>query len=217
MIEKLFELLAPDECIVCGVEGKCLCEECEPRTLVAKKQCCVFCNKLSESGRTCSNCIRKFKLSGARILCRYDATTKELIGEMKYKNKRSIARYFGNLLPLDLPLKDPLICYVPSDGPTRRSRGYDHAQIIAKTYAKKLQLKPSELLIRIKHSPQVGKGRIGRLKNVEGNFVTKKQVANRNIILVDDVVTTGATISECAKVLKKSGAKSVWAVAIAKK
>lgn len=73
-----------------------------------------------------------------------------------------------------------------------------------------------KVLIRQVHSRQVGKSRTERLKNTKGNFVVAQNVKGLDLLLIDDVITTGATISECASVLKEAGAKSVTALAIAK-
>ncbi len=213
MIEKLFQIIAPDVCVVCTDEGQCLCTSCSNELLIRKKPACPLCNKLNESGKTCNSCYSKSKLRGASISYRYEGVVKELVWAMKYENKRSIARYFSG----KLDKLDGIVCYVPSDGKTRRMRGYDQAEIIARSYAKSYSLPFSQSLIRIKHTRQVGKGRAERIENTKDNFVVLGDVLGKEIILVDDVITTGATVSECARVLKRAGAKSVWAIAIAKK
>lgn len=216
MLEKLIEFIATDECLVCSKEGLCLCEGCAPAVLVAKKQSCVFCNALNETGKTCQNCFRKHSLSGATIAYRYEGTVKELIAQMKYQNRRSVARFFAAKLPQKLVEQGYVVCYVPADGPARRRRGYDQSAILAQSYARLAGAKAHNLLYRQKHSSQVGKGRTNRFASVKGNFLASGRVDGKRILLIDDVITTGATTSECAKVLKAAGAKSVWALAIAK-
>ena len=122
---------------------------------------------------------------------------------MKYRGQRSTARYLAGELTLPHSKARSIVCFVPSDGRSRRRRGYDQAEIIAKHYAT--------------HIRQVGLSRVGRFKNVAGNFTVRGRPESRHIILVDDVITTGATISECAKELIRAGASSVWAVAAAKR
>ncbi len=217
MIEKLFELIAPDECLACGAEGSCLCTSCAKVHLSLKKPACVMCNALNNNNRVCVCCRTKTNVYGASIAYRYEGITKELVGKMKYEGRRSIARYFAGKLPKADMGKDTIVCYVPCDGPARRARGFDQAELIAKHYAKLNHLQFRNLLIRIEHKKQVGQKRQERFKNVEGNFVSRSNIGDSSVMLIDDVVTTGATISECAKTLRSAGAKKVWVVAIAKK
>jgi ComF family protein len=212
MLEKLFEIISPDICVVCKNEGKCLCNNCMSQTLIYKKPACVFCNELNDTGKTCNRCYKKHPIRTAEISFRYEGALKELIWAMKYENKRSHARYFAGLL---MP-SSGIVCFVPSDGTARRKRGYDQAEILANNYAKLHKLEFKKLLSRQTHSRQVGKNRAERLKNTKGNFVVAQNVKGLDLLLIDDVITTGATISECASVLKAAGAKSVTALAIAK-
>ena len=213
MIEKLFQIIAPDTCLVCQQEGCCICKDCEKAKLVTKKPACPICNSLNNDWRTCNNCYRKTDLRGAYVAYRYESEIKDLIWAMKFENKRSIANYFAE----KLGLLEGVVCYVPSDGRTRRTRGYDQAELIAKRYAKINNLPLERALLRLKHTRQVGKGRAERIKNISGNFLATKDMNGKNVILIDDVITTGATVSECAKVLKQAGAKNVWALAVAKR
>jgi len=212
MIEKLLEIINPDTCLVCSIEGKCICDGCANERLILKKPACFLCNQINENGKTCKNCYSKSKISASAIAYRYEDVVKKLIWSMKYENKRNVARFFAH----KLQKYDGVVCYVPSDGKTRRSRGYDQAEIIARTYAKINNLDFQKILIRTRHSHQVGKNRVERIKNIQGNFLASKNVEQKKVILIDDVITTGATVSECARILKKAGAKSINVVAIAK-
>ncbi len=216
MLERLLNIIAPDECLVCGKEGLCLCPKCALSTLVAKKPACVVCNRLNNTGKTCSGCYNKTKLSGASISYRFEGQTKELIYAMKYLGKRSVARYLAGQLPAIKNSADMILSYVPSDGKTRRQRGYDQAELLARSYAKLNGLQFATVLTRACHTKQVGLSRARRLQNIQGNFVCYKDVAGKSIVLIDDVITTAATVSECSKTLKESGAKRIWALAIAK-
>lgn len=217
MIEKLFELIAPDECLGCGTEGKCLCLDCEELLAIKKVSACVMCNQQNTDNRVCNRCRAKTYVSGASIAYRYSGITKDLISRMKYENGRSIARYFASKLPKVENDSQVIVCFVPCDGPSRRARGYDQAELIAKHYARFNHLKYKNILLRIEHKKQVGRSRQERFKNVQGNFEAKGDIRGLNVILIDDVITTGATISECANTLRLAGARKVWAVAVAKK
>jgi ComF family protein len=213
MIEKLMEFIAPDECLNCGKEGVCLCDECKSLVLTNKKPACAICNRLDERGKTCSSCYAKSKLSGASIAFRYEGVAKDIVKGLKFENKRSYARFLSRQLPR---LDADIVCFVPSDGKTRRSRGYDQAEMLAKNYSKYNHLEFKKVLIRNSHTRQVGLNRNQRIQNIKDNFVVNYNVAGKSLLPVDDVITTGATISECARVLKDAGAKNVWALAVAK-
>jgi len=212
MLEKIFEIISPDTCVVCEKEGTCLCVECSKKHLHYKKPSCVFCNALNDDGRSCRACYAKAKVSKTFITFRYEGIVKDLIWAMKYDNKRSYAKELASYLSFE----EGLVCFVPSDGKTRRRRGYDQAELLARHYSKIHNLKFSKVLIRKKHISQVGKSRKERMQNTLGNFVVAKNVLGVKIILIDDVLTTGSTAKECAKVLKEAGAKSVNVVALAK-
>jgi len=216
MLEQLLNIIAPDECLVCGKEGVCVCKTCSESSLLAKKPACVMCNQLNTTGKTCPNCYSKSALSGASVAYRYEGTAKDLIFAMKYQNHRGAIRYLAERLPDPKYQLGAIVSFVPSDGRSRRQRGYDQAELLARHYAKANGMEFAAILVRVKHTKQVGQSRGNRFKNIQGNFICHKSVIGKTIILVDDVITTGATVAECAKVLKLVGAKRVWAVAVAK-
>lgn len=219
MLEKLITLLAPPCCHGCGQEGSSLCIGCEAE-LPKKVASCVFCNKLSADGKTCQNCYRKMPLRGAFVLWRYDGVVKHMILRLKYDNDRAIAADIAPLLAQNFPLDSfDMVTCVASDGRALRARGYNPAELLAKAIARSSSIPFQPTLIRVKHQKQTKLSRQQRLSAVRDNFVviSPHRVAGRRILLVDDVITTGATAGECARVLKQAGAKQVWAVAIAKK
>ena len=213
MIEKILEIIAPDTCLVCFKEGLGICQDCADIHLVTKKPSCVVCNKLNTDGKTCKNCFLKSKLSGAGISYRYEGIVRDLVWGLKYENKRSYARLLAIMLPFRAA---DIVCYVPSDGKTRRSRGYDQAELLARNYAKNNKLFFSKVLLRQSHIRQVGLNRAERIQNTKDNFICIADVKDKRILLIDDVVTTAATVSECARTLSSAGAKEVWVVAVAK-
>jgi competence protein ComFC len=118
-----------------------------------------------------------------------------------------------------LDFKNCLIIPVPLSAKRRRWRGFNQAEIIAKVFANNYGLEMDDKnLIRVKHKkPQAKLNEIRRLENIKDCFDWRGGDLNKkNIILIDDVVTTGATLNECAKVLKAHGAGEVWALVIAK-
>jgi len=118
-----------------------------------------------------------------------------------------------------LNFNENLVIPVPLSKKRLRWRGFNQAELIAQKVAEKYNLKlDNKNLIRIKHKkPQAKLNEIHRLENIKGCFSWQGENLNKkNIILVDDVVTTGATLNECAKILKANGAGEVWGLVVAK-
>jgi ComF family protein len=115
----------------------------------------------------------------------------------------------------------PLLVPVPLHRSRRRSRGFNQAELIARAALKYLpshfEFAPAVLIRRRETISQVGLSREERMENMRDAFrVSDPSVQGRNVIVVDDVMTTGTTLSECARVLKQAGAEKVWAATVAR-
>lgn len=148
----------------------------------------------------------------------------KIIHALKYENKIYLGQFLGKFLAKELydkinNWKADLIIPIPLHSLKKAQRGFNQSNYIAKGIAKILNIPvENSVLKRIRYTEsQTKKNLIERKVNVEGAFKVKrsKKVQNKKIILVDDVITTGATISECARQLKKFGAKNIFAVSIA--
>lgn len=220
MLQKLIEFIAPPDCSVCSRPGQNLCKDCLETATVPKVPSCYFCNRLTLDGRACPVCVRKTSLRGAYILWRYEGAAKDLVHRLKYANDRAVARLMASQAIKEFSLEGyDLVTFVASDGAALRRRGYNQAELLAGAVAKQARLPHRNVLLRIRHIPQTHLSRAKRLAGVKDNFVCfrPKEVAGKKVLIVDDVVTTGATMNECARVLSAAGAKSVWGLAIAKK
>ncbi len=148
----------------------------------------------------------------------YDGILKEAIYQLKYSGLRNLARPLSGLL-LQLPLPDAdLIVPVPPDRYRLKNRGFNHTSLIARYLSKRLKM-PLVIdgLIKIKATPQqINLKREERLKNLKRAFRAVKSFSGKRILLIDDVITTGATASECARALLLAGASEVYLVAIAR-
>jgi ComF family protein len=162
-----------------------------------------------------------------------DSFVRRALWAVKYDGNRTIARLFAALLyehmleiifeaTLFNNFTDPIIIPVPLSKERRKERGWNQAELIAKELIKlypQSELR-TDILLKIKHTaPQTKLSRDERLKNLRGCFwIPEHQVAflkNKNIILIDDVVTTGSTIIECRRTLLESGVRQVLAFTIA--
>jgi competence protein ComFC len=219
VVESLISVISPTCCIICNKQGYIICEQCSKEHIVQRKPACFWCNRLQPTGRTCSSCSAKTYLNGAVIPFRLDGPIQELIHRLKYNGDRAAGRYFAFVLSSQLPRGNfDCVSYVASTGTSQRRRGYNQAHIIAREVSSVTGIRLQNSLLRKAHIDQIGLNRKQRLNSVQNNFVlTSHPVANKRILLIDDVMTTGATLNECARVLKGGGAKSVWALAVAKK
>lgn len=217
-IESLMSIIAPEQCKYCQKEGQVICQECFAQHIALRIPACFWCNTLTPYGNTCMRCRRKTSIVGSTIPFRLQDTLRDCIFELKYYGNRSVANTLAKHIVLDKKQRTyDVITYVPSSGRSQRRRGYNQAQLLARALARHIQLPCKELLLRTTHIDQIGLTRAERLAAVQDNFVVKKDLAGLSILLVDDVVTTGATLNECGLQLKRAGARRIWGVAVAKK
>lgn len=154
----------------------------------------------------------------------YDEEMKALIENFKYKRKRRLGSFLSELLSeslLDsakLPRADFIVA-VPLHKRKLRERGFNQSKIIASQLSEKLGIPAlSDSVIRKRNTrTQTGLSREERRKNVKDAFklTGKVDLKGRRLLLVDDVLTTGATMSECARTLKSAGAERIWGVTLA--
>jgi len=142
-----------------------------------------------------------------------------LIGLYKFERVRSAYLVLGDLLVAVLPdlPDDVVVVPVPTVPSHIRQRGYDHTLLLARRLARSKHLKLSKVLIRATDTMQRHTGASQRRSQAERAFIAGQTLdKNTTYLLVDDVVTTGATVNYAAKVLKNAGAGDVWVVAIAR-
>ena len=159
----------------------------------------------------------------------YKGALRGLIHLLKYENVTPAAGLLGQKLAevvsellAGRSETVPLFIPVPLHKRRRQDRGFNQAELIARAAAKHFHGKveiASDVLVRRRETiSQVGLSREERIENMRDAFrvVDRKSVAGRTVILIDDVMTTGTTLSECARVLKQAGAERVWAVTAAR-
>ncbi len=160
------------------------------------------------------------------ILCvgRYSDCLKEAVRRFKFSNKSSYYRAFGKLLALKIENTRQLVSFdiivpVPLHISRQKQRGYNQAELMADQIAKTIKI-PCRKNLLIKSSATKSQSmlkRTERLLNLEDAFVVVDDglITNKNILLIDDIVTTGSTVNQCCKALKQAGAESVIAGVIA--
>lgn len=194
-----------------------------------EEQICPSCCRNSRYGLRHQYC--RGDLEGLTCLWAYEGITRKLISQSKYRfyfdylRQFTISKFqFTNNLQFgqfsNFLNTKPVVVPVPLHARRERERGFNQAGIISKLVARGWGLGTSDLLVRVKDTEQqVGKKREDRLGAMIGAFELKRNtsyVTPDTVVLVDDVWTTGATLRECAKVLKKAGAERVWGLVLAR-
>jgi ComF family protein len=222
----LLDLIFPIRCIGCGTEGSWFCETCTERVKLKTEQNCPVCWQVSPGGQTCGNCKNKTDLAGLRVAASYEANPElaRAVKTLKYKFSDPLATNLGSLLVRAIQTKqnypgERILVPVPLHPRRKNWRGFNQAELLARTAAEKLNLPVENILLRTKNTPQQARlSRTARLINLKDAFAIQPEtnLQNKTVILIDDVASTGATLGECASALRKAGAKSVWGLVLAR-
>lgn len=226
----LLDLIFPKKCVGCSTFGDYFCADCKRKIEFIEKPVCPVCQRQAVGGKIHFGCKTRYTLDGLVVATRYRDPVKVAIKKVKYKWVYDIEKVLVDLVAsqiwkFDIP-KELILVSVPLHKKRKNWRGFNQAEILAKTLAKKFGVSYGDFLIRNRETKtQVGLSRDDRKKNVKGAFslISNRHpeqdlgslLTGKNIMLVDDVYTSGATMAECAKVLKQAGAKSVWGMAVA--
>jgi len=217
----------------CQKEGLLLCQDCKATLEISEYNYCL-CSKnpqrLYESkGGKCYSC-RDKKLAGVYSALPYREKwlTKKLIHKFKYPpHIKSLSKALAGILVEHFVLAknnteniwhDSVLIPIPIEKTKMRNRGYNQAEELAKELGHSINVPlVLENLVKVKETlPQVKLSAKERQENLKDAFLVRKdeQIQGKKVFLVDDVYTTGSTMEECAKVLKESGAKLVWGIAV---
>ena len=214
----------PCRCVGCGKVGGFLCPECLGKLPRLLPPLCPNCGRPQASGIVCPDCRqRQTEINGIRSPFRFDEVIRKAIHQLKYRNLKAISPRLAELLADYLGSNslpgEALVC-VPLHPRRLRERGYNQSSLLAGELDRRIDLPVIEdCLIRVKQAqPQVRAVDVEeRRRNVADAFVCRdEKVGGKQIILIDDVCTSGATLESCAAALKSKGAASVWGLTLAR-
>lgn len=211
----VIDLIFPKVCVGCKREGAYICGDCRKK-LVVPEQICPQCCKPSLDGMTHVRCKTRFGMDGLWVGLPYRGMVQDCLKKVKYKSAWEIIEFLYGLCNFE-DIGDGVITSVPMWKAKEQTRGFNQAKILAKLIGNNV-----DLLERVRDTkPMFGLARKKRQENIEGAFVISKQhMANSlqksRVILVDDVWTTGATMRECTRELRRAGASEVWGVTLAR-
>lgn len=211
---ELLNMIFPERCISCAKQGSLLCAICE-RTITTKPR--------ALSGTT------------AVLFSYQNPLVKKAIWALKYHRKRALGKYFGTALYREFFKQlardnkknngEIILIPIPASAKAVSMRGYNHAAIIAKTIIRcaaddgLILVAPTDVLYKKRENAQQAtvRGKAGRKENVGEAFAVKngEQLRGKTVILIDDVITTGATIAEAKRAIKAFGPKRILAIAVA--
>jgi len=236
----LLDLLYPPRCAGCGVLAHgALCHECraclQPIRDVACERCGAPLVGAEPPPGDCSACRNPRAFAGLRGAFLYQGPMREAICALKFRGRVAAAQTLADLLVWAVENADSellslrripfskvdLVCPVPLHPRRLRARGFNQAALLAKPLASHLRATFDEgLLMRVRDTrPQPGLTARDRERNMAGAFTATEglhPIAGATVLVVDDVATTGATMSQCAAALLGAGALRVWAVALAR-
>jgi ComF family protein len=227
----LLDILFPAVCISCNsptFSGSGLCHDCWSQLEIYSPPWCGKCGKQTNSKidyLSCNGCIHRNRAyDKLRTGINFEHSAKDLIHQLKYKDKTNFSKLLSALASRsarDFADAD-IIAPIPLHPRKMIIRKYNQSVLLAYEFSRILRVKPyMQLLLRIKETrSQVGLSSIMRRFNMRDAFEVNKEylslIKNKKVILVDDVISTGATAHEGAKCLKKAGASLVYVLCIAR-
>ena len=218
------DLLFPRWCVGCGREGDFICPSCLKSLPRIMPPLCPKCGRPQSSATLCPGCVGwQAEIDGIRSPFHFDGVIRQAIHELKYRNLRALAVLLARLLNdylASYPVPGEVLVPVPLHQKRLRERGYNQSRLLAQELGKLTNLPVvADCLIRRRHAPPQARTATvdERRSNVADAFSCRdRRLQDKQVLLIDDVSTSGATLDACARALKEAGAASVWGLVLAR-
>ncbi len=226
----ILDLFFPRKCLGCGREGSYFCSQCLNFVASSKTEVCPVCERPSIGGMTHASCSSSFTIDGLTSIFEYKGIVKTAITKLKYRFVTDLA---DDLVELFVSLcgenktfrslclkKNPFLVPIPLHPVREKWRGFNQSALLGKMIADRLGIGFTPgALVRIKNTtPQMKLNEKERKENIKGAFKINSEfiIHNSELIVFDDVWTSGSTLKEAGKILKQNGVKTVWGLTLAR-
>lgn len=217
------DMLFPPRCVTCGRGGSFLCDACLAGATPVPEPQCNLCGQPIVGGALCVRCAESpVAGSGLRSAFVYAGPVQAAVRALKYHNMRVMAPPLGAAMARHLAtwgIRPDIIVPVPLHPRRLRERGYNQAELLARAVGREtgIPVRPAALdRLRDTSAQARTSSADERRRNVAGAFAAQETVGGVRALLVDDVCTTGATLSACAEALLAAGAAQVWGLTVAR-
>lgn len=235
-LDSVFNILFPKICLSCRSEGIYICPKCFEKIPISKNFICYVCGKRSPFGKICPSCKTKTGsyLTGLLVASHWkNMLVRQMIYEFKYRFIKDLAfplakiveAFFDNS-KFSFNNSNSIIIPVPLHKKRFVWRGFNQSELIAEYLSDFLKiLLYNDLLVRAKNTkPQADiKNESERLKNISNAFEINQKfikdlgiLRNKVVFLLDDICTTGATLNDCARILRQFKPKEIWGLVVAR-
>ncbi len=230
LADAALEVVAPTRCVGCEMPGELICDECRAALpWIEQRLACPVCGA-AHGDLTCTGCEGDWETRAMVCALGFTGAAPRMATCLKDYHELRLAPVNAAAIltaleeasawpasdgrpRFDLAATDA-VCFVPATAEAFARRGFDHMELTARELAGMLGLPLADVLAREKASDQRGLGRTGRAANLSGTFRVVEDVSGLSLLLVDDVVTTGATVREAARALLRRGAAPVTACSL---
>jgi len=232
LIEKFKKIISPEySCYICGRElehPECpICENCEKDMVEIEGNKCLVCGEpIPEPNLYCEDCYGKSRaFDMARSCYIYNDASKKIVLDLKYNRRKYVVPFMAKKMLLkfeDFGAMPDIVVPVPITEKRYKNRGFNQAELLADELASltgnQFEVKTDLVLRVVDRVPQARLNRAERMRNLKGAFMlgSKEKLTGKIVMIVDDVFTTGSTVSEIANELRKLKPKAILALTFAK-
>ncbi len=222
LIWKTVDWFYPPVCVECGSEGANICPECMQTLVPIQEPFCPICGKPSRHHNPCALCAAsQFEFSAARAAFSYTGAIRSAIKKLKYFQNLGLSKLFAGFLAsvyTNAGWQADLVTAVPLFKKRLAGRGFNQSEWIARPLAGMIRIPFSSGALQkiVNTRPQVELDQQERSRNLQEAFRAEPAlVKTKKVLIVDDVMTTGATFNECAHTLRQAGASEIYCLSVA--